>query len=227
MHEALMLFDSICNSTWFTNTSMILFLNKVDIFAQKIQQSPVSKYFPDYKGMKFFFECRLLYQGFDARWYYLVSNSRLNFSFHRPWRRFGTDKDILSQTVWATQPLRKETSVPTFYRCHRHQAVGPCHDSGFGYRFKWELANATIVTGILTPCHRISFPCFVHLYKLSLSFPIIWVDWIVSPFNPTLLPLHTNLVEFFFYFSCLLDVHLLFFTPPLPALICSSNCFVV
>ncbi|KAI8578352.1 hypothetical protein K450DRAFT_247503 [Umbelopsis ramanniana AG] len=50
MHEALMLFDSICNSSWFTNTSMILFLNKVDIFAQKIQHSPVSKYFPDYKG---------------------------------------------------------------------------------------------------------------------------------------------------------------------------------
>jgi guanine nucleotide-binding protein subunit alpha len=55
-----MLFDSICNSSWFTNTSMILFLNKVDIFAQKIQVSQVSKYFPDYKGMKFIFECRLL-----------------------------------------------------------------------------------------------------------------------------------------------------------------------
>jgi hypothetical protein len=50
MHEALMLFDSICNSAWFTNTSMILFLNKVDIFANKIRHSPVSKYFPDYKG---------------------------------------------------------------------------------------------------------------------------------------------------------------------------------
>ncbi|KAJ2955844.1 hypothetical protein NQZ79_g8226 [Umbelopsis isabellina] len=50
MHEALMLFDSICNSSWFTNTSMILFLNKVDIFEKKIAHSPVSKYFPDYKG---------------------------------------------------------------------------------------------------------------------------------------------------------------------------------
>ncbi|CAM0142235.1 unnamed protein product [Umbelopsis sp. WA50703] len=50
MHEALMLFDSICNSSWFINTSMILFLNKVDIFAKKITHSPVSRYFPDYKG---------------------------------------------------------------------------------------------------------------------------------------------------------------------------------
>jgi guanine nucleotide-binding protein subunit alpha len=50
MHEGLMLFDSICNSTWFTNTSMILFLNKIDIFREKILTSPVSKWFPDFQG---------------------------------------------------------------------------------------------------------------------------------------------------------------------------------
>ncbi|CAB4397387.1 unnamed protein product [Rhizophagus irregularis] len=51
MQEALMLFDSICNSQWFVNTSMILFLNKIDIFREKIKQSPVKKYFPDYQGL--------------------------------------------------------------------------------------------------------------------------------------------------------------------------------
>ncbi|KAI9301891.1 guanine nucleotide binding protein, alpha subunit, partial [Cunninghamella echinulata] len=50
MHEALMLFDTICNSPWFVNTSMILFLNKIDIFKDKINVSPVSQWFPDYKG---------------------------------------------------------------------------------------------------------------------------------------------------------------------------------
>jgi len=50
MQEALLLFDSICNSQWFTNTSMILFLNKIDIFREKIKVSPVSKYFTDYHG---------------------------------------------------------------------------------------------------------------------------------------------------------------------------------
>ncbi|ORX84853.1 guanine nucleotide-binding protein alpha-2 subunit [Basidiobolus meristosporus CBS 931.73] len=50
MHEALMLFDSICNSYWFERTSVILFLNKIDLFREKIKHSPVSKYFPDYKG---------------------------------------------------------------------------------------------------------------------------------------------------------------------------------
>ncbi|KAJ1028310.1 hypothetical protein NDA18_002975 [Ustilago nuda] len=50
MQEALMLFDSICNSKWFTRTSMILFLNKVDVFRLKIAYSSIKHYFPDYDG---------------------------------------------------------------------------------------------------------------------------------------------------------------------------------
>ncbi|CAD7060769.1 unnamed protein product [Tilletia caries] len=50
MQEALMLFDSICNSKWFLRTSMILFLNKVDIFRTKIMHSSIKHYFPDYAG---------------------------------------------------------------------------------------------------------------------------------------------------------------------------------
>jgi guanine nucleotide-binding protein G(i) subunit alpha len=50
MEEALVLFNSICNSKWFVQTSIILFLNKIDIFKEKIKTSPVSKYFPDYNG---------------------------------------------------------------------------------------------------------------------------------------------------------------------------------
>ncbi|KAG4089269.1 guanine nucleotide binding protein, alpha subunit [Neocallimastix lanati (nom. inval.)] len=50
MYEALLLFDSICNSRWFINTPIILFLNKIDIFKKKIKYSPVSNYFPDYTG---------------------------------------------------------------------------------------------------------------------------------------------------------------------------------
>jgi len=50
MQEALMLFESICNSQWFIQTSIILFLNKMDLFKQKLATSPVQKYFPDYNG---------------------------------------------------------------------------------------------------------------------------------------------------------------------------------
>lgn len=56
MQEALTLFDSICNSRWFVKTSIILFLNKIDIFKEKLPHSPLRNFFPDYHG-KFF--CKL------------------------------------------------------------------------------------------------------------------------------------------------------------------------
>ena len=48
--ESLVLFDSVVNSRWFMRTSIILFLNKVDLFKQKLSRSPLSNYFPDYSG---------------------------------------------------------------------------------------------------------------------------------------------------------------------------------
>ena len=42
MHESMRLFESICNSQWFVNTSIILFLNKRDLFEEKIAKSPIS-----------------------------------------------------------------------------------------------------------------------------------------------------------------------------------------
>lgn len=50
MHESMKLFDSICNNKWFTETSMILFLNKKDLFSEKITRSPLTLCFSDYTG---------------------------------------------------------------------------------------------------------------------------------------------------------------------------------
>ena len=50
MQEALTLFDSICNSRWFVKTSIILFLNKIDRFREKLPVSPMKHYFSDYEG---------------------------------------------------------------------------------------------------------------------------------------------------------------------------------
>lgn len=52
MMESMKLFDSICNNKWFRETSIILFLNKKDLFAEKIRTSPLSVCFPEYKGRK-------------------------------------------------------------------------------------------------------------------------------------------------------------------------------
>lgn len=50
MQESLKLFDSICNNKWFTDTSIILFLNKKDLFEEKIRKSPLTICFADYTG---------------------------------------------------------------------------------------------------------------------------------------------------------------------------------
>jgi len=50
MTESLTLFDEISNSHWFEKTSMILFLNKRDLFAIKIPRVPLTVAFPEYKG---------------------------------------------------------------------------------------------------------------------------------------------------------------------------------
>jgi hypothetical protein len=50
MVEALNLFEEICNSRWFRETSIILFLNKRDIFSEKVAKVPLTVCFPDYDG---------------------------------------------------------------------------------------------------------------------------------------------------------------------------------
>ncbi|RCN44909.1 g-protein alpha subunit [Ancylostoma caninum] len=57
MQESLKLFDSICNSPWFADIHFILFLNKKDLFAEKIQRSPLTICFPEYKGQQNQTEC--------------------------------------------------------------------------------------------------------------------------------------------------------------------------
>merc|ERR1712179_141749 len=56
MAESLKLFESIINNRWFQGTSIILFLNKKDLFEQKIQYSALSLCFPEYTGNNSFDE---------------------------------------------------------------------------------------------------------------------------------------------------------------------------
>ncbi|KAJ3155593.1 guanine nucleotide-binding protein subunit alpha [Geranomyces variabilis] len=50
MLDALLLFESVANHPLLRNVGMILFLNKTDLFMQKLQWSPINRFFPDYKG---------------------------------------------------------------------------------------------------------------------------------------------------------------------------------
>jgi guanine nucleotide-binding protein G(i) subunit alpha len=71
MAESLVLFESVINSRWFLRTSIILFLNKIDVFKAKLPkvlahpvyifclapfpdhsffQVPLERFFPEYTG---------------------------------------------------------------------------------------------------------------------------------------------------------------------------------
>lgn len=50
MHESLALFSTTIHSVWFQYTSIILFLNKTDILADKIRTSDLNKCFPSFSG---------------------------------------------------------------------------------------------------------------------------------------------------------------------------------
>jgi len=50
MVEALTIFQETCQTNWFNNASIILFLNKYDIFKEKIAKRDLKCCFPDYTG---------------------------------------------------------------------------------------------------------------------------------------------------------------------------------
>ncbi|KAI6096931.1 guanine nucleotide-binding protein alpha-2 subunit [Pisolithus croceorrhizus] len=46
MQDAMTIWDSICHSQWFKQTSIILFLNKDDLFRKKVAHSDIKNFFP-------------------------------------------------------------------------------------------------------------------------------------------------------------------------------------
>lgn len=50
MSDAMTLWEGICKMEWFRETSLILFLNKEDLFRAKVAESPIRRFFPDYNG---------------------------------------------------------------------------------------------------------------------------------------------------------------------------------
>jgi len=68
MIESLNLFEEICNSRWFRETSMILFLNKRDLFQDKIQNVSLRTCFENYDGPDTYEAgCEFLQEQFEVR----------------------------------------------------------------------------------------------------------------------------------------------------------------
>jgi guanine nucleotide-binding protein G(i) subunit alpha len=50
MHDSMQTFEEIVNNKWFKDKSIVLFLNKSDLFQEKIRQTPITVCFPEYQG---------------------------------------------------------------------------------------------------------------------------------------------------------------------------------
>ena len=50
MYESIRLFEAILNNNFFYATPIILFLNKKDLFEEKLQHTPITTAFPNYDG---------------------------------------------------------------------------------------------------------------------------------------------------------------------------------
>ncbi|KAF7328293.1 hypothetical protein MSAN_02486300 [Mycena sanguinolenta] len=72
MKDAMMIWESICNSQWFKRTSIILLLSKNDLFQEKIKTSDIKSFFPDFDGEPYSVTAGHAY--FKKRFAWLVVN---------------------------------------------------------------------------------------------------------------------------------------------------------
>ncbi|EEQ91758.1 small G-protein GPA2 [Blastomyces dermatitidis ER-3] len=100
MHEAMMLFESLVNGEWFKRKPVILFLNKIDLFKEKIAISPVSKHFPDYQGPEGSYEPAIKF--FAERFRGITRVPEREIYIHRT---NATDTTLLKATMDSVQDM--------------------------------------------------------------------------------------------------------------------------
>ncbi|KAJ9638966.1 G-Protein alpha subunit [Coniosporium tulheliwenetii] len=102
MHEALMLFESISNSKYFEKSALILFLNKIDLFREKLAagMSPISRYFPDYYGKND--DVEAAQEFFANKFRNLVRQPKKEVYVHYT---NATDTDLLKKTMASVQDM--------------------------------------------------------------------------------------------------------------------------
>lgn len=97
-----MLFESIANSKYFEHSALIVFLNKIDLFSEKIQsgKSPIRSTFPDYTGNDR--DVQAGQQFFAQKFKDLVRNSEKETYIHYT---NATDTTLLDKTMKSVQDM--------------------------------------------------------------------------------------------------------------------------
>jgi len=102
MQEALLLFGQIANSKYFVNAALILFLNKMDLFREKLSSgiSPINRYFSDYTGTTTDVESGKKF--FADKFCRLVRDTKKDVYTHYT---NATDTDLLKLTMRSVQDM--------------------------------------------------------------------------------------------------------------------------
>lgn len=102
MHEALMLFESIVNLKYFDKSALILFLNKTDIFKEKLAlgNSPITEHFPDYSGPPS--DVKAAEEYFAGKFKNLIRKPNKDLYVHYT---NATDTDLLNKTMESVQDM--------------------------------------------------------------------------------------------------------------------------
>ena len=101
-----MLFESIANSKWFSRSAIILFLNKIDLFRNKIGESPIPKYFPEYSGDPT--DLKVACRFFDEKFRSLNKNPAKEIYTHFT---NATDTNLLKITMTSVQDMIIQTNL--------------------------------------------------------------------------------------------------------------------
>lgn len=108
MQEALLLFESIMSLTWFKSSSIILFLNKTDLFKEKIDEKPVRDYFPDYTGSSHDFDATAQYFANKFRALNRTEGREIYVHFTN-----ATDTNLLKLTMASVQDTIIQSNLTT------------------------------------------------------------------------------------------------------------------
>lgn len=102
MQEAFGLFEAISNSRWFEHSAMILFLNKIDLFREKIEsgKAPIGNFYPDYQGGPYDVAAGQAFFADRFRSYVRQPNKETYVHFTN-----ATDTDLLKKTMASVQDM--------------------------------------------------------------------------------------------------------------------------
>ncbi len=95
MEESLSLFYTTIHSTWFANSSVILFLNKMDILAEKIQFSDLKSYSPGLEGSLAHIESERQHYVCDLLFDMICSSFPFHCALAPSWGKRGDVQDVM------------------------------------------------------------------------------------------------------------------------------------